>query len=302
MIENLDNYREAYKIYKLLLNKDHSNIIIYGNKIVNKTIIIKSVLTDFFKIKGKNNSINEEISYEYNDYYYYFDMKNIKYDIKNKFINILKPIVNSFNYYTGFCNYVIIDNFEYINSIIENQLKVIIEKSSTTSKFIIITSQITKHLEAIKSRCVNIRIPCLNIYDKEIIIKEFIKKENIKCNIDDYLFNDCDIEMIKKKILINYKDPYDIFLDKIKNIMNSKLSKEIICIKDLAYNFKNSVLDINILTKRILTFYLREKINPKKKIKIVEKLTEFNYLMLKCYKDIIYIEYLLIDLYNILNE
>ena len=33
---------------------------------------------------------------------------------KNKFINTLKPIVNSFNYYTGFCNYVIIDNFEYI--------------------------------------------------------------------------------------------------------------------------------------------------------------------------------------------
>ena len=73
-------------------------------------------------------------------------------------------------------------------------------------------------MEAIKSRCVNIRIPCPNIYDKEIIIKEFIKKENIICNIDDYLFIDCDIEMIKKKILTKYKDPYDIFLDKIKQL------------------------------------------------------------------------------------
>ena len=26
MIENLYNYKEAYKIYKLLLNKDHTNI------------------------------------------------------------------------------------------------------------------------------------------------------------------------------------------------------------------------------------------------------------------------------------
>ena len=49
MIEKLDNYSKAYKIYKLLLNKDHSNILVYGNKIVNKTIIIKSVLTDFFQ-------------------------------------------------------------------------------------------------------------------------------------------------------------------------------------------------------------------------------------------------------------
>ena len=83
--------------------------------------------------------------------------------------------------------------------------------------------------------------------------------------------------------------------------MNSKLSKNIIELKELAYNFKNSVLDINILSRRILNYYLQQKINSKKKINIVQKITDFNYLMVKCYKDIIYIEYLLIDLYNILN-
>ena len=83
--------------------------------------------------------------------------------------------------------------------------------------------------------------------------------------------------------------------------MNSKLSKEITQIKDISYNFKNSVLDINILSKRLLNFYLKENISDKKKIKLVKTFTDFNYLMVKCYKDIIYIEYLLIDLYNIIN-
>ena len=300
MIENLYNYKEAYKIYKLLLNKDHTNIFIYGNKDIDKTKFIKDILTDFFKIKSKNSIVNEDIKYEYNDFYYYFNIKGVKYDIKNSFINTIKPIVSSFNYYTGLSNYVIFDNFDFINPIIENQLKVIIEKSSTTSKFIILTSNYTKHLEAIKSRCINIRLPSPNIYDKEIIIKDFIRKEKITCDIHKYL-QYYDIETIKKKLLINYKDPYDIFLDKIILLMNSKLSKNIIELKELAYNFKNSVLDINILSRRILNYYLQQKINSKKKINIVQKITDFNYLMVKCYKDIIYIEYLLIDLYNILN-
>ncbi len=301
MIQDLYNYKEAYKIYKLLLNKDHTNIFIYGDRNIDKTKFIKEILTDFFKIKNKNTIVNESINYEYNDYYYYFNVKGVKYDIKNSFINTIKPIVSSFNYYTGLSNYVIFDNFDYINPIIENQLKVIIEKSSTTSKFILITSNFTKHLEAIKSRCINIRLPSLNIYDKEIIIKDFMKSKKISCDIDKYLYQ-YDIETIKKKLLVNYKDPYDIFLDKIILLMVSKLSKNITEIKDLSYNFKNSVLDINILLKRIINYYLQQKINSKKKIKIVQTISEFNYLMVNCYKDIIYIEYLLIDLYNILNE
>jgi len=302
MIDTLYNYKEAFKIYKLLLNKNHSNIFIYGESNINKTLFIKTILTDFFRIKGKNTFVDGDIKYEYNDYYYYFNVKGIKYDVKNKFINIIKPIVNSFNYYTGLSNYIIIDNFDYINPIIENQLKVIIEKSSSTTKFIIVTSKYTKHLEAIKSRCINIRIPCPNIYDKEIIIKEFIKKEKITCKIEDYLYLEVDIDLIKKKILTNFKDPYNIFLEKINVIMKTKLTKNIETIKEIVYNFKNSVLNINILSKRILNFYLKENIPNSKKIKIVKKISDFNYLMVKCYKEIIFIEYLLIDLYNILNE
>ena len=150
---------------------------------------------------------------------------------------------------------------------------------------IIYSSKYTKHLEAIKGRCINIRIPCPNIYDKEIIIKKFIKKEKINCKIEDYLYLEGNIDFIKNKILTNYRDPYDIFLEKIKNIMKTKLSKNIENIKELAYNFKNSVLDINILSKRILNFYLSENIHDSKKIKIVKKITDFNYLMVKCYKE-----------------
>ena len=150
MIEDLYNYKEAFKIYKLLLNKNHSNIFIYGDSSINKSLFIKTILTEFFKIKGKNILVNEDIKYEYNDYYYYFNVKGIKYDIKNKFINTIKPIVNSFNYYTDLSNYIIIDHFDYINPIIENQLKVIIEKKFINNKIYYINIKIYKTFRSYK--------------------------------------------------------------------------------------------------------------------------------------------------------
>lgn len=302
-IVDLYNYKEAFKIYKLISNKNHSNIFIYGSKNIDKGLFIKTILNEFFSVQ-MNLKKNDEISYEYNDYYYYFDIKSVKYDIKNTFINTLKPIVNTFNYYTNECNYIIFDNLEYINILIENQLKVIIEKSLSTTKFILITSEYDKHLEAIKSRCINIRIPELNIYDKEIFIKKYIDKNNIKIDNDllTKIIKENDINLIKKKLTTNYKNPYDVFLDKIVFIMNNKLNKNIDDIKEIAYNFKNSVLDINVLCRKIIEYYLKTDILDKKKSKIINIISEFNYLMIKSYKDIIYIEYLFINLYNCINE
>ena len=84
--------------------------------------------------------------------------------------------------------------------------------------------------------------------------------------------------------------------------MNNKLNKNINDLKEIAYNLKNSVLDINILCRKIIQYYLTSNISDKKKNKLINIIAEFNYLMIKSYKDIIYIEYLFINLYNCINE
>ena len=63
----------------------------------------------------------------------------------------IKEIVKTYNYYKDEYNYIIINNFEYLKLIDQNRLRVIIEKSFITTKFIIITTKYNKVIESIKS-------------------------------------------------------------------------------------------------------------------------------------------------------
>ena len=297
-IKDLHNYKDGYKIYKIINDKNHPNLIIKNPNSNNKEFIYTILNEYFFLNKNIIPTIsNEEIHYEYTDIYYYFDMKKIKLDIKNSFINNIKKITNTYNYYNDKNNYIILDNYEIINPLIENKLKVIIEKSNTTTKFILFTKQIDKTLEAIKSRCIFLRFSPLNIHDKRLIFAEY---KNLK-DFDSILENYTDLNLIKK-ILEGYTDPYYLFLKKCTQIFQKKLTKNITEIKELSYNIKNSVLEFPELQKRLITHYLRENISPEKKSKIIKVSSDNNYLMINCYKDIIYIEYYLLEIYNILND
>ena len=209
-IKDLNNYKDGYKIYKIINDKNHPNLIIKNPNSNNKEFIY-TILNEYFFLNKKNiipTISNEEIHYEYTDIYYYFDMKKIKLDIKNSFINNIKKITNTYNYYNDKNNYIILDNYEIINPLIENKLKVIIEKSNTTTKFILFTKQIDKTLEAIKSRCIFLRFSPLNIHDKRLIFAEY---KNLK-DFDSILENYTDLNLIKK-ILEGYTDPYYLFLN-----------------------------------------------------------------------------------------
>lgn len=301
-IIDLYNYKDAYKIYKIFLNKNHPNIIIYG-KDNNKKIFIETILNELFNIKI-SNKINNEFNYEYNDYYYYFNIKNVKVDSKDIFFNTLQKICNSYNYYHDKHNYIILDNYDKINPIIENKLKVIIEKSTSTSKYIILTNMIDKILEAVKSRCLLYRLKLLNYNDKYCYVKKYIDKNNIVISEDKLkliIESNNDINIIKNHIN-GYENYSNILLKKIINILNSKLNKNLLQLKDLCYNIKNSVIDISELIKLIVNYFIVQDISNDKKKKIIKSSTHINYLMINCYKDIIYLEYYLLDLYNIIND
>ena len=81
-----------------------------------------TILNNLYNIKNKNNFTD---NYEYNDIYYYFDANFIKLDLKNTFIKEINSIIKSYNYYKDEFNYIIIDNYENINNIIENKLKLL---------------------------------------------------------------------------------------------------------------------------------------------------------------------------------
>lgn len=294
-IKDLHHYKDAYYIYKILCDISHPNLII-SHKFSLKEFIT-TILDDKYCIKNKI-TINENINYEYNDIYYYFDISKIKLDIKDTFINIIKSIANSYNYYKNNNNYIIIDYYEKINPILQLKLKVIIEKTQSTTKYILLTKNYDNINIAIKSRCIMVRIKPLSFYDKDIIFKEY---DNVK-NYKQIIKNNDDIELIKK-LLNGFMDPYDLIIKKCLSILNEKKYNIVITkIKEISYNFMNSVLNFPLLQKKIIIHFSQTDISDKKKLQIVKKSSYINYLMINCYKDIIYIEYYLLELYNILND
>ena len=156
---SLIHYKLGYKLYYILLNNNHPNLLIHGVNGSGKTLLIKTVLNDLFDINkyNKKELLTENINYERSDFHYYFDLKLINNDLK--FIDFIKEIVKSYNHYTNKYNYIILDNFEYLSNLNQDRLRVIFEKSLNTNKIIIITSKLNKISNPLLSRFINIKIP-----------------------------------------------------------------------------------------------------------------------------------------------
>ena len=309
---SLIHYKLGYKLYNIISNNNHPNLLIHGVNGSGKTLLIKTVLNDLFDINKytKKELLTENINYERSDYHYYFDLKLVNNDLK--FIDFIKDIVKSYNHYTNKYNYIILDNFEHLSNLNQDRLRVIFEKSLNTSKIIIITSKLNKINNPLLSRFINIRIPLHNLTDKYIYFKELLNK-NYYVISDDILF-----EILKKHSDLNYNfinilsylknniingDIYDEINLKYMNIINSKkdITKKISDMKQLIY-LSRSLIDINTFYRRFLIYLLNLNISNDKKSKLVKVFTENNILVDNSFKDLLYLEGLLVEIYWILTS
>lgn len=309
---SLIHYKLGYKLYYILSNNNHPNLLIHGVNGSGKTLLIKTVLNDLFDINKytKKELLTENINYERSDFHYYFDLKLVNNDLK--FIDFIKDVVKSYNHYTNKYNYIILDNFEYLSNLNQDRLRVIFEKSLKTTKIIIITNKLNKINNPLLSRFINIRIPLHNLTDKYIYFKELLNK-NYYVISDDILF-----EILKKHSDLNYNfinilsylknniingDIYDEINLKYMNIINSKkdLTKKITDMKQLIY-LSRSLIDINTFYRRFLSYLLDLNISNEKKTKLVKVFTENNILVDNSFKDLLYLEGLLVEIYWILTS
>ena len=309
---SLIHYKIGYKLYNFISNKNHPNILVHGINNSGKTLLIKTVLNDLFNINKYTNKeyLTDNIIYERSDLHYYFDLKLVNNDLK--FINFIKDIVKSYNYYTNKYNYIILDNFEHLSNLNQDRLRVIFEKSLNTTKIIIITSKLNKINQPLLSRFINFKIPNHNITDKYIYFKNLLNK-NYYVISDEILF-----EILKKHSDLNYNfinilsylknniingDIYDEINLKYMNIINSKkdLTKKITDMKQLIY-LSRSLIDINTFYRRFLTYLLDLNISNEKKSKLVKVFTENNILVDNSFKDLLYLEGLLVEIYWILTS
>jgi len=291
------HYKLIYKIEQLFNNKDHPNIIIYGKKRCGKTTIIRLLFNELFE--WKKESVNNNFHMINYGMYYYFDCKNIIN--KNEFIEYLKTLCKSIDYSEKH-KYIILDSFEGVNYHIQNCLKVILEKSFIVSKFIIVSINMNFIIPALRSRCLNIGISEPKFYDKYIYLKSVFNNNNIIFNKSLLLLN-CrknTIEDIINKYLSNdkYINIKSYYVDEIIEFLYKPFSLD--NLRNLSQILKE--LDLSEIIDYELIDRLQLIIKEKKLIMIIKEIAQYNHIIQKSYRDILFIESLLIRIYNIINE
>lgn len=272
------HYKIGYKLEIYLKNINHNNIIVYGCENIGKSTLIRLLFKDIY-----GDTIYNKNECKYNNKYYYFDILMI--NNKNDFIDFIKKIINTYDH-INLVKYIILDHFDNLSLKYQNSLKIIIEKSYRSSKFIIITNNISKVIPPIKSRCFFIRIPSPSKYDKcfhfnlklcdckniELINNSYIKSNN---NILSEIISEI-LVIVKKKLTIqkiknirgicekikelniSYKDFYTQFIKKEKNITNDLL--KIFTDYQLLYNKSyHSLIHFEALILKIHDLYYIKK-------------------------------------------
>ena len=287
------HYKIGDKLFNLLQFKNHNSIIIHGISKSGKTTLIKSILNDL----SNKTQVKKNIDYHVTIYsnFYYFNSNTIFH--KLRFIQYIKDIIGSYDYYNNKIKYIVIDNYENISEYIQNCLKVVIEKSYLTTKFIFITNNLSKIIPAIKSRCISVRLPSPTIYDKMIYLK--YKKKN---TINDFLlYEKCKKNDLFTLLTKNYnndklKEYTDIIILFFKSKMNLSLLKKI---RNISCEVKSIDIPINQLLIKILDQLFEHNLFNKDIIKII---SEYEHSLQFSYREIIYIESLILNLYKVINH
>jgi replication factor C subunit 3/5 len=290
------------KLHKCIKHINHPNIILYGHADIDKTNIFIKTIKNVYNITSDNIINENNINYIKNNLYYKFNADNIKYKNKIFWIDILKNITKSDNYFINNKKYIIIENFHSLHISIQNILKVFIEKNYHI-KFILISDNYTDIINPIKSRCICIRLPLLDYYDKWKIIK---KENNI--NINDYLlYKDNTVDFIQNLINIKDDSKNPSILNKLLHyiisiIENYKKTNTMEKIKEIIYIYTTVNIPYDLFMKTFLNILLNDhKIIYKKKFKIIKLFSDVDIMYSKSYYKMIHLEYLILNLINIIK-
>ena len=189
-------------------------------------------------------------------------------------INIVKTQSIDLNTYKYFVFYNCKMNKTQI-SIIKN----IMEKYYLTTRVIIITDNMNNINESIKSQCYMYKFSEITKYDDII--------NNNDCIIN-MRYNICD-------------DVDDQYYNIVKKLFNIYQKRNIGDIKLYCYNVKLINIDNTILLRTLLNYIISEiSLKMCKMYEIVMEISNYEYMINKSYKDIIYLESLFIRIYKIL--
>ena len=295
-ILELLHYKIAYQLYFFFANENHPNVILYGCKGSGKTTLVKTLLSHIYNSGIKRKETNDYSVY-LNNQYYYFDCSSILN--KRAFVDYFKEIILTYDYYHLQSKYIILDHFEEVGELLQNSLKVMIEKAYYTSKIIIITNKFNKVISPIKSRCISMRIPSLNHHDKYIYLKRYFLEQKIFFN-DFLLLEKCrrsDIhEIISESTITDYQNIKTKIYQEMKQTIYWKVidCEKIKKIRKLSSTSKELNIHFSELLRKLI-------LECNVDCNMIKECAENEYLLVNSYRSLIHIEHLLLNLNLMIN-
>jgi replication factor C subunit 3/5 len=280
--------------YETYRYNNFQHLIVYGPNGCGKEYLVNKLLE---KIYGKSNVELKEVEYIVNGY------SNTKTKVmikQSKYHIIIEPNSNGFDKYLiqeiiqyyaksellniikhrKLFKIVIINKIDNLSYYAQASLRRTMEKYSDSCKFILISDQLSKIIEPIRSRCIMTRIPfpsnyqiletLLHICEKEKIsikwdkISEIIEKSDNKINYAIWL-----LEMYKYGI--SYEKNWENVIDNIINLileMNINNNKKLYSIMKKFRELFYILFITNISTQTIIRKIMIKLINKVDNIKL----------------------------------
>lgn len=260
------------------------HLVVYGPTGSGKEYLINKLLE---KIYGKQNTQLSNVEYTINGY----GSSKTKVFIKqSKFHIVIEPNSNGFdkyliqeiiqNYaktellnilkYKRLFKIVVINKIDNLSYSAQASLRTTMEKYASTCKFIFLCDQLSKMIEPLRSRCVEIRVPLPSNIQILNTILNISKNEKIVLKSDDikYIIDNCDNKINNAIWLLEFKkrnyqfdNSWERKLDEIVNIIidanNYKQNKILNSIKKIRECFY-SLSITNINTQKIFKLIMNK--------------------------------------------
>ena len=308
----MDSRMNCKSILKNALESESCpNIILYGSEGVGKKHLLNEFLS-YESCKKIEHTENHDYSILYTDQFCEFDIQHInRTNIEHFFKTIHEYIRTKDNYGLNSTRKIILKNFQGTKSIIQNRLRVIIEKYRATTIFILITNRLTSIMEPIRSRCLCIRVPCLKNSEKRKLVRQCRSLEKRSSELYDIIYtldSPSDIQLVSEYTNLNlvkkYKDPILIVCLKIYQILDkeSLTPPDITGLRDIAYSIAKYNLSLQKVYQGLLGIFLKDpKYTIKQKTHLVKLFSESEHLYIQSYRLLIHIESLFIQIHTYLR-
>jgi len=285
VLESFDTHNEIYsKIDKIIQKPDDEfekiiynlqsgiwrfanfqHLVVYGKPGCGKEFLVNKLLE---KIYNKENTQLNDIEYTINGY----GNSKTKVMIKqSKFHIIIEPNSNGFdkyliqeiiqNYaksdilnifkYKRLFKIVVINKIDNLSNTAQASLRRTMEKYSDKCKFIFICDQLSKMIEPLRSRCIEIRVPLPNNIQIINTLLHISKIENINLSSNDL-----------SEILFN---------------CNQKIYNAIWLLEFKKYNYKFDNTKDEILNNIVAMLINKKNFNSKKILNVIKKCRELFY-------------------------